>query len=97
MIEKINDPSGVGSLGNVKPRRGTSYDLEDAIAGKDDLAVSPFAREMANISLELTKVPDVREDRVEDLKRQIEEGSYNPDLKVLAARLLWAGINKTED
>jgi negative regulator of flagellin synthesis FlgM len=96
MIEKIKDPLGVGSVGNVKPRRGIGADFEDA-AVRDDLAVSQFAREMANISAELARVPDVREDRVKDLKRRIEEGNYNPDLNVLASRLLWAGINRIED
>jgi negative regulator of flagellin synthesis FlgM len=97
MIEKIKDPSGVGSIGNVKPRRGAGADFEDVAAGHDDLAVSQFAREMANISSELSKIPDVREDRVKDLRKRIEEGSYNPDLNALASRLLWAGINKIED
>jgi flagellar biosynthesis anti-sigma factor FlgM len=52
---------------------------------------------MANISNELAKIPDVREDRVRDLKRQIEDGSYSVDLDALAKRLVWAGINRIEE
>ena len=96
MIEKINEVGGVGAVSGVKSRRGVGYG-PDGESVADGLAVSPFAREMANISLEMSRIPDVREDRIEDLKRQIEEGNYNPDLRELAGRLIWAGINRIED
>jgi negative regulator of flagellin synthesis FlgM len=95
MIEKINEISGVSSIGGVKLKRsGQPGELQGS---QDGLAVSSFAREMANIAGELAKVPDVREDRIRDLKQQVEEGSYNPDLNALAKRLIWAGINRIED
>jgi flagellar biosynthesis anti-sigma factor FlgM len=97
MIEKINDVANAGSVGGVKRRKGVGYGAEGDSPSSDGLAVSQFAREMASISFELGKIPEVREDRVDDLKRQIEEGKYDPDLKALAGRLLWAGINKIED
>jgi flagellar biosynthesis anti-sigma factor FlgM len=92
MIEKINEISGISSVGGVKQKRGSWN--SDAYASQDGLAVSPFAREMANISNELAKVSDVREDKVRDLKLQIEEGTYSPDLDAIAKRLVWAGINR---
>jgi len=96
MIEKINELSSVGAVSAVKSRKGAGYGQEGDQAG-DGLAVSAFAREMANISFEMSKVPEVREDKINDLKRQIDEGTYNPDLRELAGRLIWAGINKIED
>ena len=96
MIEKINEVSGVSPVNGVKPRKGAGYGPEGESVS-DGLAVSPFAREMANISLEMSRVPEVREDKVRDLKRQIDEGVYNPDLRELAGRLIWAGINRIED
>lgn len=97
MIEKINDIGGVGGIGGVKSRRGVGYGAAEAGGVNDGLAVSDFAREMANISAELAKVPDVREDRVRDLKKQIDEGTYTIDADALARRLVWAGISKIED
>jgi anti-sigma28 factor (negative regulator of flagellin synthesis) len=97
MIEKINDVSGIGAVGGVKPRRGAGGGWDEQANGGDGLAVSAFAREMANISFELSRVPEVREDRIDDLRKRIDEGAYNPDLKALAGRLVWAGINKIED
>ncbi len=97
MIEKINELSGVSSVGGVKFKRDARFDLgEETASSHDDLAVSSFAREMANISASLSKVPEIREAKVEDLKRQIDEGTYKPDLRALANRLVWAGINKIE-
>ena len=95
MIEKINEAGGVSPVNGVKARKGVEYGVESDVAG-DGLAVSSFAREMANISAEMSRIPEVREDRIKDLKRQIEDGSYNPDLRALAGRLVWAGINKIE-
>jgi negative regulator of flagellin synthesis FlgM len=92
MIEKINEIAGISPVSGIKSKRG--WGQEGIASSQDGLAVSPFAREMANISNELAKVPDVREDKVRDLKRQIEEGSYSVDLDALAKRLVWAGINR---
>jgi negative regulator of flagellin synthesis FlgM len=97
MIEKINEVHGASCVNGVKATRWGLQGAEEAVAAQDDLAVSPFARKMAAISSEMSKVPEVREDRVRDVKRRIEEGTYNPDLKELAARLVWAGINRIED
>jgi negative regulator of flagellin synthesis FlgM len=96
MIEKIEKVFGVSPVSAVKQRKSPVFG--EALKSKDDdLAVSDFAREMANISSELAKVPEIREDKVQELKSQIEAGSYNPDLKILAERLVWAGINKSEE
>ena len=97
MIEKINEVSGVGSVNGVKPRKGAGFGSEGESVSSDGLAVSEFAREMANISLEMSRVPEVREDKVADLKRRIDEGINNPDPRELAGRLIWAGINRIED
>ena len=96
VIEKINGLTGVSSLGDVRQCRGSGFGSEWETSA-DGLAVSAFAREMAKISFEMSKIPDVREDRVKDLKRQVEEGTYDPNLQVLAGRLIWAGINRIED
>lgn len=99
MIDKINEISGAGAVGGVRGKRGTWLDSEtdgQAMSG-DGLAVSPFARELANVANELSKVPEVREAKVEQIKKQIETDTYNPDMRALAQRLVWAGITRSED
>lgn len=99
MIDKINEISGAGSLGGIKGKRGTWLDSENdgQARNEDGLAVSSFARELANIANELSKTPEVREAKVEEIKGQIETGTYNADLRALAQRLVWAGIIGSED
>lgn len=97
MIEKIHELQSTANVNGIKNRRWGLQNTEEVQASIDGLAVSPFAREMANISSEMSKIPDVREDRVRDLKRQIEEGTYKIDVDALAARLVWAGINRVEE
>lgn len=96
MIEKINEITGVSPVVGIKQKRGVPGFQDESSSATDGLAVSSFAREMANISAELAKVPEIREERVAELKKQIDEGSYKPNLNALAERLVWAGINKTE-
>lgn len=95
MIEKIHDVTGVGSVGAAKQKRGYAYD-DGAVSPQDGLAVSSFAREMAKISDEMSRIPEVREEKVNAIKEQVEAGTYQPDMNALAARLVWAGITKTE-
>lgn len=99
MIDKINEISGAGSVGGVKGKRGTWLDFETDGQAKsgDGLAVSSFARELANIANEMNKIPEVREAKVEEIKGRIETDTYNPDLRALAQRLVWAGITRSED
>ena len=94
MIDRIQRVYGNQPVERTAPRRRT-----DAVSpgGADALSVSPFARELAQATGELKKLPEVRQDRVEDLRRQVESGTYQPDLKAVAARLVWAGILKPED
>ena len=97
MIEKINELSGVSPVAGLKQKRGVAGFQDEGATQQDGLAVSSFAREMANISAEMAKIPEIREDKVADLKEQIDGGTYKPDLNVLAERLIWAGINATEE
>lgn len=97
MIDKIHEMQGLAAVKGIKNRRFGVVAQEDMQQSVDGLAVSPFAREMANISAEMAKIPDVREDLVRDLKKQIENGTYKVDIDGLASRLVWAGINRIED
>lgn len=97
MIDKINELQSTAAVKGIKNKRWGLSGQDETQAAIDGLAVSPFAREMANISAEMAKIPDVREDRVSDLKRQIESGTYKVDVEGLAARLVWAGISRIED
>ena len=50
--------------------------------------ISEQALEMARAHEAVQKAPDVRADRVAEIKKQVEDGTYSVPPEVLAARLL---------
>lgn len=94
MIDRIQKIYGAGAIEPIKRRAGQknppSAPRESGAA--DGLEVSAFGREMAKAIAELRKIPDVRADRVQDLKKQIDSGAYRVDSEGLASRLIEAGL-----
>lgn len=97
MINKINEVQSSTSVTGLKNKRWGLMGADESQVAADSLGVSSFAREMANISAEMAKVPEVREDLVNDIKRRIADGSYKVDVDALASRLVWAGITRPEE
>lgn len=60
----------------------------------DGLEVSDFGQVLSRSMAESKKIPDVQQDRVDAIKNQIESGTYNPDPRSIAARLIAAGLLK---
>ncbi len=95
MIEKIPGvygPKPVNKI-NVKKSRLQGAGQE----GRDGVEFSSFAVELSKISAEMKKVPDVREELVEGFKKQIQQGTYAPDLQKVARSLIVAGLLDRED
>lgn len=95
MIDKIPGVYGPGVIDKLKAKKGYKPLRE---GGKGDgVEFSSFAVALAKVSGELKKVPDVREQLVEDFKRQIAEGTYSPDMNKVAQSLIWAGLLDREE
>ncbi len=95
MIEKISGVYGPKAIDKVNGKKGYSSPKEEART--DGVEFSSFAVELAKVSGELKKIPDVREDLVDDLKRQISAGTYSPDMQKVARSLIAAGLMKPEE
>ncbi len=95
MIDKISGVYGPKAIDKVNVKKGYSSPKEEKIT--DGVEFSSFAVEMAKASGELKKIPEVREDLVNDLKRQISAGTYSPDMKKVAHSLIAAGLMKLEE
>jgi flagellar biosynthesis anti-sigma factor FlgM len=54
--------------------------------------ISPEAREIQRLKALLEEIPDVREKKVEEVRRLIEEGRYQVDLNAVSDRILQALI-----
>jgi len=53
----------------------------------DDVAVSREAKHLNRVYAQLEALPDVRTDRVEQLRQAVQDGSYEIPLDLLAERL----------
>jgi negative regulator of flagellin synthesis FlgM len=58
------------------------------LPSKDSVELSPKAKEMQEAMKILDTLPDVREDKVAQIKQQIEEGSYEIDGKKIAEKMI---------
>jgi len=89
MIEKIRGVYEVQPVDKVRQQKAEAKGRKD---DADGVEVSPFAKELAAASAEMKKIPDVRQEKVEQIKKEIEGGTYSPDLREVARRLFLAGI-----
>lgn len=69
-------------------RRAYSSEPVSAPARQDKLELSPQAQEMQAVRQKIASIPDVRSDRVEELKTQIKSGSYQVDSSQVAEKML---------
>ncbi|WP_024822524.1 flagellar biosynthesis anti-sigma factor FlgM [Aminobacterium mobile] len=89
MIDKIRGIYGPSPVGKVN---GKKYLGQSSAEETDGVEFSAFAKELAKARTELKKVPDVRFEKVEELKKQIQSGQYRPDLHKVAEGLIRAGL-----
>ena len=55
---------------------------------RDTVELSDTARRIQEASKDLGSIPEVREDRVAELKNQIEKGAYHPDPEKVAGAMI---------
>lgn len=88
MVDKINGNSGLSPLGNIG-RTGKNASAKGAAAGKSDSVDFSSALQNATKAQESSATQDTaRAEKVQALKAQIENGSYQPDLEKVASSLL---------
>jgi negative regulator of flagellin synthesis FlgM len=90
VIEKIGGLYDVDAAVKAKAKKG--YGTSSVQNARDEAEFSSFAVELARITAELKNVAEVRQNRVDDLKKELEAGTYNPPLEKIAHNLFLAGI-----
>ena len=58
----------------------------------DTVDISDTAKRVSSAREELDRIPDVREDKVAELKAQIENGTYKVDSEKIADKMLKEGF-----
>ena len=94
MIEKIAGQHGVDAPSAAKAKKWYAGGVKNET---DAASFSSFAVELARVSGELKNIPEVRQDKVDDFKKKVENGEYNPPLDKIAYNLLLAGILNKEE
>lgn len=79
--KKTTKPSGPNPAANLDK-------VKENVSGSVRAEVSARAKEMANAHAVAKSAPDVREDKIAALKKQIAEGRYKVDADAVADRML---------
>jgi flagellar biosynthesis anti-sigma factor FlgM len=90
VIEKIGGLYDVEAAAKAKAKKG--YGTIGVQNIRDEAEFSAFAVELARVSAELKSVPEVRQERIDEFKKQVEAGAYSPPLEKVAHNLFLAGI-----
>jgi len=62
----------------------------------DKVALSPQAKLLATSMSVANAAPDVRADKVRELKEQVQSGTYKPDIRKAAANLIRDEVSLTK-
>ncbi len=74
---------------NDKQKTDTSPEkAEKNVAKTDTVELSQTAKELQEAKKQLDTIPDVRMDKVEELKAQIENGTYERNSEEIAEKIL---------
>ena len=93
MIERIQ---GIAGAFPVQKMKNAYRPFSGGEGVSDGVQVSEFSKVLSRATAEAEKLPDVRVEKVEELRRQVQEGSYTLKLGAVAAGLVAAGILRDE-
>lgn len=87
-VERL-DPRLPGSIQPVRNGAGRTAEIKEQEGPPADrLEISPLARELQLYRARLAGLSDVRQEKVEEIRRQLAEGSYRIDARKIAAAML---------
>jgi len=73
---------------NKKEQVGKSSDTESSSGDRDKISLSGKAQEINELKQIIKDMPDIRTDKVDQLKKAIDSGSYNIDSYKVAEKIL---------
>lgn len=84
---RINGIHGVNPVyKNNKAKK--AYGSTSVPSGKDTLAISDFAKELSVAKSAVSQTPDVRQAKVDEIKKQMEAGTYNITAAQVADKII---------
>lgn len=91
---RISDRYGIPGSNLQKPdkTKGKAEERTEEALSKDQVTVSDRAKEIGRLQVEVSKTPDIRTDRVNDVKNAINAGTYNVKGEAVAGKLVKEAI-----
>lgn len=82
--------NGINNVSNVykSNKAGKAYGLSSTSSQKDTFAISDFAKELQVARQAVENAPDIRQDKVDEIKKQLEAGTYNVTAAMVADKLI---------
>ena len=90
-IEKNQGIQMNAYVNNLNDKNKTDADdikAEKSAVKTDTVVISDAAKRIQEAKMQLDEIPDVREDKVAQLKKQIENGTYEMNPEETAAKLI---------
>jgi len=78
-FNKINELYKTSSVKNTSKTKGTSF--------SDTLEISQTGKDYQVAKQVIARTPDVREDKINEIKRRMEAGTYNVTIQDVADRM----------
>lgn len=91
---RITDKVDVGGVNFQKPEKSKASagagegKSGEVTSNNDQITLSGTAKEIGRLQAEVSKLPDVRTDRVQELQSAINSGTYNVKGDAVAGKLL---------
>lgn len=91
---RITDKVEITGANLQKPdkTKDKSGQKSEEVLSKDQVTVSESAKEIGRLQAEVSKVPDIRADRVDEVKNAINAGTYNVKGEAVAGKLVKEAI-----
>ncbi len=87
-LNRINRPDVEGAYPLDKASRSAETSASEELSGKDRASVSERARLLAKARVSLNETSDVRPEKVDTLREQIETGNYQVPHEEIVKRLM---------
>ncbi|BHH83398.1 flagellar biosynthesis anti-sigma factor FlgM [Desulforhopalus sp. 52FAK] len=79
---------GPGQIGNLKKSDKTSSESKSVSSGEDTVQFSSILQEVNKAQATTPNTGTERAEKLQELKAQIQDGSYEPDLNKVSSSLL---------
>lgn len=86
--DKVGGPDKSGKAKVASTSSESKNSESSAASGGEKVAVSNLGKEIARISEQVKASPDIRTEKIQELKSQIEEGSYNVSADDIAGSII---------